>query len=88
MDVRTPEEYWETFARALPSIIPAVDVRVFRRIFISGMSAMVSLMAELRDSSMPKSEKQATYRAFVRYIHLHDAVAPESRGSVKERSDD
>jgi hypothetical protein len=77
--IRTPEQYWETLLRAFPPGIPDSKIVAFRRTFFSGMSAMVSLMAELRESPLGESEKQALYRRFAEYIHRNDGLEEDSR---------
>lgn len=75
--VRTPEEYWRTLLAAFPGSIPAENMVGFRHAFFSGMSAMVSLNAELWSSSLGEAEQKSRYRAFVKYIHENDGLERE-----------
>jgi hypothetical protein len=72
--VRTPEEYWRTLLAAFPGSIPAENMVGFRHTFFSGMSAMVSLNAELWNSSLDEAEQKSRYREFVKYIHENDGI--------------
>lgn len=75
--VRTPEEYWRTLLAAFPTSISAENMVGFRHFFFSGMSAMVSLNAELWSSSLSEAEQKSRYRAFVKYIHENDGIERE-----------